>query len=186
MTEIEKGAFLKLFNRGGYVLDFSTGDFDIFTKASVGVPLCQKYELSKGKSLTAFCEEASPEDVVKLFSDLLEHYEINCRDPYGEDKNTALYEKCRGIIDREKRNVQIETPAIVTVNREYIVGISSRAIRDVDNGDYDSAIQKPAHCLKRYFAMLLNKKASSLLKAGTLVNYLIRLNYYIICIKIKT
>ena len=115
MTEIEKGAFLKLFNRGGYVLDFSTGDFDIFTKVSVGVPLCQKYELSKGKSLTAFCEEASPEDVVKLFSDLLEHYEINCRDSYGEDKNTALYEKCRGIM--------------FIVHNEYSVELSKELIQ---------------------------------------------------------
>lgn len=166
MTEIEKGAFLKLFNRGGYVLDFSTGDFDIFTKASVGVPLCQKYELSKGKSLTAFCEEASPEDVVKLFSDLLEHYEINCRDSYGEDKNTALYEKCRGIIDREKRNVQIEKPAIVTVNREYIVGISSRAIRDVDNGDYDSAITKTRTLLEEVFCYVIEQKGEQPSESG--------------------
>lgn len=28
MTNMEKGAFLKLFNRGGYVLDFTTPDFD--------------------------------------------------------------------------------------------------------------------------------------------------------------
>ena len=31
MDGIEKGGFLKLFNRGGYVLDFSTNDFDTFT-----------------------------------------------------------------------------------------------------------------------------------------------------------
>ena len=31
MTNMEKGAFLKLFNRGGYVLDFTTPDFNAFT-----------------------------------------------------------------------------------------------------------------------------------------------------------
>lgn len=31
MTSVERSAFLKLFNRGGYVLDFSTNSFDIFT-----------------------------------------------------------------------------------------------------------------------------------------------------------
>ena len=30
-TKIEIGTFLRLFNRGGYVLDFSTNDFDNFT-----------------------------------------------------------------------------------------------------------------------------------------------------------
>ena len=31
LNGIEKGAFHKLFNRGGYVLDFSTNEFDVFT-----------------------------------------------------------------------------------------------------------------------------------------------------------
>ena len=59
MTNMEKGAFLKLFNRGGYVLDFTTPDFNAFTLDSVGVALCQKYNLSKGKSLIAYIDEAS-------------------------------------------------------------------------------------------------------------------------------
>lgn len=54
MDKIERSAFLKLFNRRGYVLDFSTNDFDIFTTESIGVPLCQKYGLSKGASLSTF------------------------------------------------------------------------------------------------------------------------------------
>ena len=37
MNNTEKVLFLKLFNRGGYVLDFSTADFDTFTMESVGV-----------------------------------------------------------------------------------------------------------------------------------------------------
>ena len=63
MDGIEKGGFLKLFNRGGYVLDFSTNDFDTFTMESIGIPLCQHYQMSKGKSLVAYCSEASEEDV---------------------------------------------------------------------------------------------------------------------------
>lgn len=73
MTNMEKGALVKLFNRGGYVLDFSTPDFDAFTLDSVGVALCQKYGLSKGKSLIAYIDEANPEDSYKLLSDLLEY-----------------------------------------------------------------------------------------------------------------
>ena len=42
MTEIEKGCFLSLFNRGGYVLNFTTDSFDTFTMSSVGVSLCAR------------------------------------------------------------------------------------------------------------------------------------------------
>ena len=54
LTKVEVGTFLKLFNRGGYVLDFSTNDFDVFTMGSIGVALCDKYKMSKGKSLSAY------------------------------------------------------------------------------------------------------------------------------------
>lgn len=77
MTNMEKGAFLKLFNRSGYVLDFTTPDFNAFTLDSVGVALCQKYQLSKGKSLIAYIDEASDDNVFKLLTDLLRYYETD-------------------------------------------------------------------------------------------------------------
>lgn len=77
MTEIEKGCFPRLFNRGGYVLNFTTDSFDTFTKSSVGVAPCARYGLSKGRSLTAYIEEAPPEDASKLLCDLFEHYEAH-------------------------------------------------------------------------------------------------------------
>lgn len=107
ISNIEKGGFLKLLNRGGYVLDFSTNDFDNFTLDSIGVALCEKYGLSKGKSLTAYVEQESNTDkIVKLFSDLLAYYELNF---YGFQSETSeigkynsLYKKCKMILDREK------------------------------------------------------------------------------------
>ena len=57
LNKVEIGGFLRLFNRHGYVLDFSTSGFDAFALDSVGVALCQKYELSKGASLTALEEK---------------------------------------------------------------------------------------------------------------------------------
>lgn len=77
MNNNEKGTLLKLFNRIGYVLDFSTTDFDAFTMGSIGVALCDKYKLSKGKSLNAYIQEASDDDAYKLLSDLLDYYETN-------------------------------------------------------------------------------------------------------------
>ena len=114
LTQIEKGTFLKLFNRGGYVLDFSTNDFDVFTLESVGVALCAKYGLSKGKSLTEYItKDANKKDVIKLLNDLLkyykEHYEHEYtysedEDVFGYSRYNAeyakLYRKCQSYIDR--------------------------------------------------------------------------------------
>lgn len=114
MTNMEKGSFMKLFNRGGYVLDFSTPDFDAFTMDSVGVALCYKYQMSKGKSLNAFISEASEQDAFKLLSNLLQYYETQ----YGQfDSETSetdltgfpssgsyrrLYLNCKEIIGKYK------------------------------------------------------------------------------------
>ena len=76
LTKIEIGTFLKLFNRGGYVLDFSTNDFDIFTLNSIGVALCEKYKMSKGKSLAAYINDASNDDVIAVIGKGDETYQI--------------------------------------------------------------------------------------------------------------
>lgn len=113
LTKIEIGTFLKLFNRGGYVLDFSTNDFDIFTMDSIGVALCEKYKMSKGKSLTAYINDVSDNDAAKLLKDLLEYYEEHYEWEYNENvdegleyfhqynaENARLYKKCRTYMDR--------------------------------------------------------------------------------------
>ena len=113
LSNIEIGCFVNLFNRGGYVLNFSTADFDSFTFQHVGVPLCSRYGLSKGKSLLAFTEDAANEEIAKLLFALLEYYEIYYQKEYespDEDdlgysaydaEKARLYTKCREIRDRE-------------------------------------------------------------------------------------
>lgn len=113
ISSIEKGSFLALFNRGGYVLDFITADFDIFTLQSVGVALCEKYRLSKGKSLIAFLNEADDCQSLKLLSDLLEYYELHYQNeingenngPYDTTDYRSYYLKCRECIDRESNSI---------------------------------------------------------------------------------
>ncbi len=107
ITNIEKGSFLKLFNRSGFVLDFSTNDFDNFTLDSIGIALCEKYGLSKGKSLTSFVNEESGTDkILKLYSDLLAYYETNYYNFQSETSETGeynrLYNRCKLILEREK------------------------------------------------------------------------------------
>ena len=75
ISNTEIGTFLNFLNRDGYVLEFTTTDFDTFTYESIGVPLCATYHLSKGKSLIAYVKQASEQDIIKLFNDLITHYE---------------------------------------------------------------------------------------------------------------
>ena len=123
LTSIEIGTVLKLFNRGGYVLDFSTNDFDIFTMESVGVALCNEYHMSKGKSLAAYVNNASANDVEKLLNDLLSYYEENYEQEYAENTSddefsycrynaeyARLYKKCRAYMNRV---LNIATPLAV-------------------------------------------------------------------------
>lgn len=167
MDKIERSAFLKLFNRRGYVLDFSTNDFDIFTTESIGVPLCQKYGLSKGASLTAFCSEASDFDVTKLLFDLLHYYECHIAGTYAEDEdNHRLFEKCKQIMEREQSNITISVPAITCVNREYIKDIASRAMAEIELGNYDSALTKCRTLLEEVFIYAIEKKGETPSESG--------------------
>lgn len=158
MNKVEIGGFLHLFNRNGYVLDFSTSSFDAFTLDSVGIALCEKYQLSKGGSLTAFCKDAPAKDVDKLLFDLLEYYEFHYIKRSSEDKYRSVYERCKKVFEREQKPIQIETPAIVLVNRDYIKDISTRAIRDVESGEYDSAITKCRTLLEEVFCYVIENK----------------------------
>lgn len=102
LTNVEKGALAKLFNRGGYVLNFTTPDFDTFTLSSVGVALCQKYKLSKGASLNKYISEASDIDTTKLLVDLFDYYELTFREEDNGSKYVLMYEQCKPIVDRVK------------------------------------------------------------------------------------
>lgn len=75
LSKNEMGLLCELFNRGGWVLDFSTNELDTFTLDSVGIPLCEHYRLSKGKSLVAFINEANLTDSQRFLFGLFEHYE---------------------------------------------------------------------------------------------------------------
>ncbi|MDR3540491.1 MAG: abortive infection family protein [Desulfosporosinus sp.] len=101
LSQIEKGIFMKLFNRGGYVLDFTTNDFDVFTLESIGVPLCETYKQSKGKSLLAYINEASEDNTVKLLKELLDYYEVHYEYEIENDNEySKAYNRCKDIMER--------------------------------------------------------------------------------------
>lgn len=120
----EKSLFIKLFNRGGYVLDFSTPEFDTFTMESVNVGLCTKYGMSKGRSLTQFVQEAPSDQADKLLYDLLWYYENQYNafqeetklyksekpnQSYNEPDWKYIYEKCKVLIPKINANQFVES-----------------------------------------------------------------------------
>lgn len=105
----EKGVFLGFLNQGGNVLDFTVDSFDAFTLKHVGFALTKKYKKSKGKSLSSFVDEASDDQVIKIFAELIEYHDLinppsDPFDPFGcgavEKKKDPEYEACKEIVDR--------------------------------------------------------------------------------------
>lgn len=119
--------FLSLFNRQGYVLDFTTNDFDSFTTTIVGIPLCEKYGTSKGKSLTSYINSAAENEIKSLILALFERYENNYVMEYTEDADeyenyghyhkydpemAKLYQCCKSVVQKVRGiNTGIESAA---------------------------------------------------------------------------
>jgi hypothetical protein len=137
MDKYEQNTFVTLFNRGGYILDFNNPGFDAFTLESVGIPLCQTYRQSKGKSLQAFVSEADEKQADKLLLDLFEYYEKSyCNFEretvpdefghvlkyYGVDYRPT-YQKCKAIAERYSPS-------------GYYADVSAKNISEAFSSDY--------------------------------------------------
>lgn len=131
LTKLEEGLFIRLFDRGGYVLNLSTPDFDAFTLSSVGVALCSKYQQSKARSLNAFIEDSDIATAQKLLFDLFEYYELyypfDFDDPevegyrplYWDKGNKLTYQRCKEIYEREKSTAQSVTPSMEYIREQF-------------------------------------------------------------------
>lgn len=117
--------FTSLFNRGGYVLNFSTADFDRFTFNSIGIKLCEEYCLSKGKSLEVFCDKGEELKVIKLLSDLLAYYEEWFQEEINPEKigyseyYANLYNKCKQILTELPSNNALINLSTETIKEKF-------------------------------------------------------------------
>ena len=113
IEESDISPFINLFVRNGYVLNFSTAEFNKFTKNIVGIELCSVYRISKGKSLVQFLHEGTDEEIKLLLVKLFEHYE---KDSFYENERkkdsnySNLYKICKKIIRKfNSSNIVIES-----------------------------------------------------------------------------
>ena len=120
---------LRFFNRGGYVLNFSTPKFDSFTNRIIGISLCARYGLSKGKSLEQFVHDGTEGEVIKLFRALMEYYENQpeyLSEMNGTDSQGFLYKKCKTIL------TQLPVDSAVLLNH-------AERLKEVFSSDYISS-----------------------------------------------
>lgn len=81
--------------------------------------------------------------------------------------------------------VNVEAPSVKTIDRSYITDLSNRAMKDIIDGNYDSAITKSRTLLEEVFLYVIEKKAKNRPKAATLGNSTIKSSNYTICTKVK-
>lgn len=62
--------------------------------------------------------------------------------------------------------VEVQAPKIKVIDREYIKSITSRALDDVDQGNYDSAITKSRTLLEETFCYVIEKKGETPTTSG--------------------
>lgn len=62
------------------------------------------------------------------------------------------------IVKEINSSIEIQTPKIKSIDREYIKDISSRAMNDIEEKHYDSAITKSRTLLEEVFCYVIEKK----------------------------
>lgn len=64
--------------------------------------------------------------------------------------------------------VEVEAPRIKSIDREYIKSISSRAMDDIDNLNFDSAITKSRTLLEETFCYVIERKGETPVTSGNM------------------
>ena len=64
-------------------------------------------------------------------------------------------------ISKSGENMVIEAPAIKAIDREYVLSLTERITRDIDNLDLDSAVTKSRTLLEETFMYVIEKKGET-------------------------
>ncbi|NLV15873.1 MAG: abortive infection family protein [Syntrophomonadaceae bacterium] len=70
------------------------------------------------------------------------------------------------VIEKIGTSVKVAAPLIKTIDRDYIVKLSERAMQDVMDGNYDSAITKSRTLLEEVFCYVIEKKNETPSESG--------------------
>ncbi|MDY0236421.1 MAG: abortive infection family protein [Gudongella sp.] len=108
------------------------------------------------------------------FSKMLSGYSVNIIEDSYKHVTQTVIKQINGllyfggnelvIIDKKfvvreiGRKVEIEVPKINSIDREYIKDISTRAMNDIENENYDSAVTKSRTLLEETFCYVIERK----------------------------
>ena len=149
----------RFFNKGGYVFDFSTDDFDDFTLRSIGIPLCEKFGLSKGKSLRKFFQDNEDKLVRSLLLDLLEYYESFIL-PNETQRGIDSFIDCQEIADSlqmKSASGKSNDNSLPNFNTEYMISQIQTMQAAIESNPID-AIGKAKELLESCLITILNNE----------------------------
>ena len=69
-------------------------------------------------------------------------------------------------IKKRGETITVEAPTVKGIDRNYIVNLSGRAMTDVTEGNYDSAITKSRTLLEEVFCYVIEKKGETPTESG--------------------
>ena len=130
-----------------------------------------EYAIEKNKMSQLLSYMFSKENFAKSLSNLKSVEEIESTHKYIVEKvieqiNSKLYFGGHRLnqngnnfsIMEINSEVEIETPALKIIDNEYIKSISERALKDIQEGNFDSAITKSRTILEETFCYVIEKK----------------------------
>lgn len=130
-----------------------------------------EYAIEKNKMSQLLSYMFSKENFAKSLSNLKSVEEIESTHKYIVEKvieqiNSKLYFGGHRLIQNGNNfsimeinsEVEIETPALKIIDNEYIKSISERALKDIQEGNFDSAITKSRTILEETFCYVIEKK----------------------------
>lgn len=83
---------------------------------------------------------------------------------FSDNKISIINDKF--IISKKSDCLAIKAPAIKSINREYIKNISERALNDINNNDFDSAITKSRTLIEEVFCHTIEYKCITPVTSG--------------------
>lgn len=97
-----------------------------------------------------------------ITSSILEH--INGELSFGGNELVCVQGKY--LINKKGDSIIVNTPAIKVIDRHYIIDLSERAMNDITEGNFDSAITKSRTLLEEVFCFVIEKKGEKTSDSG--------------------
>lgn len=76
------------------------------------------------------------------------------------------------VIRKVGTTISVTAPSVKTIDRDYIKDLSERAMQDMINGNFDSAVTKSRTLLEEVFCYVIEKKGETPSESGDIGNYI--------------